>query len=50
MSANDRFHETPFDRWTYRVFYGAFVLFMCGMGAGVVYGFWNWLLTAPCVR
>ncbi|CAN7536365.1 MULTISPECIES: hypothetical protein [Variovorax] len=26
------------------------VLFVFGMGSGAVYGFWNWLLSSPCVR
>lgn len=50
MSANDRFHETPFDRWAYRALCGVGIAFAAGIASGIVYGYWNWLLTAPCVR
>ena len=50
MSANDTFHETWFDRWSYRLFCSVGVLFVAGIASGFVYGFWNWLLSGPCVR
>jgi len=47
MSANDKHHETWFDKLAYRALGVAGFCFVLAMGGGLVYGWWNWLLTSP---